>query len=251
MTVVDIQGPETVVERASMHGLEFNIVNNTSNLWIETFYVFQIINGSYVRGTQWIDQDSDSILEIGDYLRINKTYGVNGNIDMNGHSIQLRDTGAFKHHPGRIYTPLAEFLEMNVAKTSTGWNMTVTWVNETIPAGFMSGGNVSFRVEDNNGDYFGGRPGVDIDLVPKEYWRTSLGLINHNSRNLSNINHNYYYVQGPYNITWFDNDENYILNTNDSILIENHSDLFENGYKFRLLCNNYGYLHTMIEITLN
>ena len=239
LTVIDIQGPERLIDTLSMYGIEIQVFNLTTNLRIENIYTSQIINGSKVHGMQWIDQDSDSILEIGDYLRINKTYGVNGNIDMNDHFIGLGPVdGLFNHYPERIYTPPAEFLDMDVVKTSAGWNMTVTWVNETIPDGFIEGGHIGFRIENESEAFYG---------IQKFGWAVPLDSIESNfvaePGTYNGHNMTYYYID------WFDNNMDKKLTVNDTIVITEFSES-EETLNFKLSNSQYGWEHVIFEVTL-
>lgn len=197
-------------------------------------------------GICWHDANNDNLVNIGDYLTVNRSGGSGGKLEAHN-SIKIWND--YDGSPD-IYLPPADLLDMDVVKTSTGWNMTVTWVNRTIPEGFMSDYNLTFRVENGSGEYFaGGEPGCDVNLLPEDQWRMRLRFIDSSIRNVSDVNYNYH-DRAFYNITWFDNDDNQRLSVNDSIEIENYSGLVETGYRFRLICDCYGFIHTIAEWTL-
>ncbi len=199
-------------------------------------YLSEIIIFPSPYGVRWINQNS-SMIEVGDYFVINKSGGVRG---------QIKAHDVFRFNPtGRnsvtmmgvyLYLPPAEFLDMDVVKTATGWNMTVTWVNETVLAGFMSGGNVSFRVESDDGTFYG---------VHKYGWSVAIGAAR--SDYVSPDTTYDAHIMTYYNINWFDCDMNRQLSVNDTIMIDNFSGN-EDTLRFRMFCNKYGWGHEILEV---
>ena len=232
--------------------LQLILLNKTSRIPINYFLFTEMNSTTTTLGITFEDINGNSIVDIGDYLCIDRSGGSDGMIDPNMHELMLSDLGSTIHfYPSSVINlPPANFLDMDMQKTSDGWNMTVTWVNGAIPEGVMSDYNLTFRVENGSGEYFaGGEPGCDVSLLPEEYWRMRLSLIDSSIRNVSDVNYNYH-DRDFYNITWFDNDENQQLSVNDTIKIDNYSGLVETGYRFRLICGFYGFMHSINESVL-
>jgi hypothetical protein len=188
-------------------------------------------------GVRWVDVNNNGYVEIGDYLQINRSGGSNIIINPDLHDLALYGANAdLVFYPSPyIYLPPAEILEMSVEKTSDGWNMTVTWVNETIPEQFMEAWNVSFRLENKSGEF------LTSYQNDNSFW---LGFIRFPLPEYNHVD------QGFYNITWYDYDENRIISLNDTFIIYNYSGLVEADYTLRLMSNKYGFGHTIIEIVL-
>ena len=112
--------------------LQLILLNKTSHIRINDFLFTEMNSTITSLGITFEDINSNSIVDIGDYLCINRSGGIDGKIDPNIHELMLSDLGStILFYPSSIVNlPPDDFLNMNVEKTSEGWNMTVTWVND-------------------------------------------------------------------------------------------------------------------------
>jgi len=183
----------------------------------ECFYLKDIKTNPSPLGVTWVNLNNTESVEVGDYFIINKTGGSGGKAEPHD-KFQILSTITIQTYNNWVYLPPAEFLDMDVVKTSAGWNMTVTWVNETVPGELLMWPNMTDQIEDLSGNV--------VNVI--------VGPVNH-----------------PYNQVWHDIDNNSFLSIGDVIEIRNTDDELESGYLYRLMSKKYGYMHTMIEMTLN
>lgn len=244
--VVDIQMVPESQHSLSLDEIYYGI--NDLDTWehLEEFQLSAINNAPSPFGLKWIDLNNNTFVEIGDYLRINKSGGSGGILNPDTHELILADgSGRLVFYPsGVVNLPPAEFLDMDVVKTTAGWNITVTWVNETVPGHFLEVGyvnNISFRLENLSGELF---TTADPNYAGNPGYVFGLNFIDDNFTGDWNWND-----MGFYNITWYDNDRNGGLSVNDTLVIYDYENNIESGFKLRLICSKYGWVHTIYEVT--
>lgn len=203
---------------------------NATDFMQDTDYISSIKDATSSFGMNWHDVENDNLLKVGDYLTINKNGGGDGMLDTNGY-IEIITIYSFH---SIIHLPPAEFLDMDIQKTSNGWNLTVTWVNETIPERFLEGWRVGFRIENESGAYgtfFGIGTGKIGLCVPLDMIESNC-VAEPGTYNAHNMT--YYYIN------WFDNDMDKKLSVNDSIVI-NHILRDGETLSFGLSSSQYGW----------
>ncbi|MEW5937403.1 MAG: hypothetical protein AB1665_06270 [Candidatus Thermoplasmatota archaeon] len=206
-------------------------------------------------GILWEDADNNGLVDVGDYLQISKEGGSLGRVNEVDNTIYFYDV-IIVFYPREIYLPPADFLDMDVQKTPTGWNMTVTWVNEAVPEWVFR--TTSFRLENASGEFF--TTYKDTNIVGEWYTVMGLGGIYYKYEYKERYDGNSLYVtelgthrdMGYYNMTWYDYDNDYMLSVNDSIIIDNDRHLVKPGFSFKLIHqHHYGAVHVMEEIILS
>lgn len=247
--------PET---QQDVHPSELGLVlvNQSSGIGINIGLFSEISNSPSPYGIMWVDVNNNSRVNIGDYLCINKSGGSSGKIDLDNYFLGLEPSGRIVPYPSiKIYLPPADFLDMSVEKTLDGWNMTVTWVNESVPEWIFN--TTSFRLENETGEFF---TTYEKNEIVGE-WFTTMGLggiyykYEYNEWYIGDAQYvsewGTYRDTGYYNITWYDYDNDHKVSVNDSIIIDNDRGLVESGYKFKLTnMGYYGAVHVMEEIIL-
>lgn len=200
------------------------------------FSILDIRFNASLFGITWLDNNNDTLLDSQDVFVINKSGGIRG-IPRPHDKFTIWDTKT-EQNPCIIYLPPADFLNMNVEEISDGWNMTVTYVNETIPEAFTEGWRLGFRVENESGVFYG---------IQKIGWSVPLDMIGSTyvAEPGTYDAHNMTYFQ----INWFDKDGNEKLSVNDTFLIDNFLSTDEK-LSFRLFCNQYGWGHVIFEVML-
>jgi hypothetical protein len=220
--------------------LKYGITNKETWEHLEGFNFVEITNKTSPLGVTWVDVNNNGFVEIGDYLRINRSGGNGGMVNLDRDELVIAETGfsVFIYPSNYVYLPPAEFLDMDVVKTATGWNMTVTWVNETIPEGFMEGWRIGFRLENESEAFYG---------IQKFGWAVPLGNIESNfvaePGTYDAHNMTYYYID------WFDNNMDNKFSVNDTILIDKSSEI-KDTLNFIFSSSQYGYHHVIFEVTL-
>ncbi len=254
--VVDIRKDSDTQQDAYLDEIGLVLINQSSGIGINIGLFSEISNSPSPYGIMWIDVNNNSRVEIGDYLRVNKSGGSSGKIDPDNYYLGLNPSGIIMIYPSlKVYLPPADFLNMSVEKTSDGWNMTVTWVNESVPEWILN--QTSFRLENESGEFFAIYEKNEI--VGEWYTTAWLGGIYYK------YEYEEYYVgnalvvsewgahrdMGYYNITWYDYDNDHKVSVNDSIIIDDNKGLVESGFKFKLTHRGYyGAVHVMEEIIL-
>jgi len=238
-------------DKASPRGIDtsYTIINDTGVAIevVEGGFIYDINESQSPHGLRWVDLNNGRLINVGDYFQVSKSGGSAGKFDPSHDTLIVEEYPYINFNPRKIHLPPTDFLDVNVNKTSTGWNMTVTWVNNDVPE--MVRNWTYFRLENESGEFFANVQKNDI----VGEWVTEMSLtgtyykIEPYSGNEWGTHRN----MGFYNITWYDYDNDHRISVNDSIIIDNNRGLIKSGFTFKFVYPEwYCELYIMEEIIL-